>query len=274
MYINEFSRRLGIPSSRVRYYDQIGLYHGDRHSNNYRNYTDADSLVVYFAQMLRSMGMSIKESLCALYQYDYVQLQDWIAAHSEALANEISQTKLKLERLERIQQRCNTYSHFLNAEEKVALMDMIDGQKTYSVYTFGECADHSEEALKMSAALGQAMPYSYIAVKIPKESLDHGEEQLSVGLGLGIIEENLRYCNFHPSPVMECDLGGPCLCLFLNRENIFDLTRSDLQPLLDEAGRRNVKLMGDISGHVAFAYQKNGRQCYAFSLACHIEPLN
>ena len=274
MYVNEFSRRLGIPSSKVRYYDRIGLYQGERFKNNYRNYTDSDALDVYFARSLRSVDMSVKETLYAIQNYNHSQLLSWLSTRSDELEAEIAHTKAKLERLEQIYQRFNIYSDFLESEEKVELLDMIDGQKTYSVYTFGDCADNSEEALNLAEVLGKAMPYTYISIKIPQKSLLSNVEKLSVGLGLGIIEENLKYCGIQPSDVMECGLGGPCLSLFLELENLFDLTRSDLQPLIDAANKRNVKLVGDISGHVAFSFHKDGKRYYAFSLACQIEPLN
>ena len=62
MKVNEFARQLGIVSSKVRYYDRMGLIQGERQDNNYRNFTPQDALNIYHAQMLRSFDMSIQES--------------------------------------------------------------------------------------------------------------------------------------------------------------------------------------------------------------------
>lgn len=71
MKVNEFARQLGIVSSKVRYYDRMGLIQGERQDNNYRNFTPQDALNIYHAQMLRSFDMSIQESLNA-------KMKNWI----------------------------------------------------------------------------------------------------------------------------------------------------------------------------------------------------
>ena len=39
MKINNFAKRLGLPTSKIRYYENIGLIKGDRQEkNNYRDF--------------------------------------------------------------------------------------------------------------------------------------------------------------------------------------------------------------------------------------------
>ena len=66
MKVHDFARRLGLPDSKVRYYDQAGLIRGGRQKeNNYRDLTGQDALNIYHAQMLRSFGMGVQEALAA-----------------------------------------------------------------------------------------------------------------------------------------------------------------------------------------------------------------
>ena len=58
MKVNEFSKLIGIPDSKIRYYDRKGLISSDRKENNYRDYDMTDALNLYHAQMLRSFEYS------------------------------------------------------------------------------------------------------------------------------------------------------------------------------------------------------------------------
>ena len=66
MKVHDFARRLGLPDSKVRYYDQAGLIRGGRQKENpSRDLTGQDALNIDPAQMLRSFGMGVQEALAA-----------------------------------------------------------------------------------------------------------------------------------------------------------------------------------------------------------------
>lgn len=272
MYVNEFSRRLGLPASKVRYYDRSGMYQGQRGANNYRDFTDNDALDAYLAQSLRSIDLSMEETTLAVRSYEPFQMYHWLTGRIGSLREEITMAQAKLERLEQLREFTVAYGTNLPREEAFPGRALQE-HAVYSIRTFGSYTKVNDEVLEAAAALGGCMPYSYIALSIPGESLFRGEAPLPVGIGLGIREKNLERFGLTPSPVMDCFPGGPHLILFLEREDVFHLTCADLRPLLDGAAARGLRLRGDLTGRISFAREKEGRRFYCLSVRCRTEPL-
>lgn len=272
MYVNEFSRRLGLPASKVRYYDRSGMYQSRRKNNNYRDFTDNDALDAYLAQNLRSIDLSMEEALLAVRGYDPAQLHEWLTGRIDGLREEIALAQAKLERLERLRNYSSVDASFFSGE-RADLRQGPQGQAFYSIRTFGSYAKVNDEVLELAAALGQCMPYSYIALTIPEASFLGGEEDLLVGVGLGILEKNMARCGITPSPEMDRFPGGAHLVMFLEREDVFHLKRGDLRPFFQAAEVNHLRLYGDVVGRISFVREKNGRRCYGLSLRCQTEPL-
>lgn len=269
MYVNEFARRLGLPPSKVRYYDRSGMYQSRRGDNNYRDFTDLDALDAYLAQSLRSIDLSMEESLQAIQVCDRDQLHRLLSGRIAALEAELARAQAKLDRLEQL--RNYTSGHIAEGQ----VFSGLGRRKlaVYSVCTFGKYAKTSEEALEIAAVLANSMPYTYIALTIPEESFLGEEEELSVGVGLGILEEFMERCGLTPSPVMDYFSDGPHLVIFMEHEDVFSLTRSDFRPLFDEAKNRGLQLYGNAVGRISYSYEKNGRRRYGFSVRCQVKPL-
>ena len=272
MYVNEFSRRLGLPASKVRYYDRSGLYQSRRGSNNYRDFTDQDALDAYLVQSLRSIDLSMEESLQAIRGEDQCRRYDRLSGRIESLRDEIARAKDKLERLERLRDYSSVEDSLFSGE-RADLYQGPQGQAFYSIRTFGSYAKVNDEVLEIAAVLGQCMPYSYIALTIPEESFLSREEDLPVGVGLGILESNMARCGIAPSPVMDRFPGGPHLGLFMEREDVFHLKGSDLQPFFEAAEANRLRVFGNVVGRVSFVREKDGRRCYGLSLRCQTAPL-
>lgn len=63
--IQEVSKITGLPSSTLRYYEEIGLLEPvARTASGYRSYSDADLRRITFVKKLRRIGMSV-EKMCA-----------------------------------------------------------------------------------------------------------------------------------------------------------------------------------------------------------------
>lgn len=268
MKVSEFSKRLGIPSSKVRYYDRFGMYQGERcMENNYREFTKEDALDVYNAQLLRSFDMSMKESVQTIREYSLEQISGWLDEHIEELNEEIRLANIRLARLQRMRK------YYTDVPPKEGEAILMTRKKSYSICTFGECARIDDQVLKIAACWGELMPFTYVALTIPEESLQGSEEQLSVGLGLGIVEENYFVCPLPVSEAMDCFPEGECLALFLERENPFALTRTDLKPLFDVARERGLRIVGRATGRIFLSYQKDGCRHHGFGVRVRVEPV-
>jgi MerR family transcriptional regulator, copper efflux regulator len=69
MNIRDASKRSGIPSKTLRYYESIGLISPSRLDNGYRDYADDDVAQLNFVRRSRALGFSIDDcrSLLALW---------------------------------------------------------------------------------------------------------------------------------------------------------------------------------------------------------------
>lgn len=272
MYVNEFARRLGLPPSKVRFYDRSGMYQSRRRENNYRDFTDIDALDAYLVQSLRSIDLSMEESFQAIQGGDRNRLYDCLSGQIDSLQAEIARAQNKLERLERLRDYALRLPTQEDREEAI-LCQGPEGQAFYSIRTFGSYIKVNDEILGLATALGQCMPFSYIALTIPEESFLNREEDLPVGMGLGILGRNIDRCGITPSPQMDRFPCGTHLVLFLEREDVFHLKGSDLQPFFEAAEANRLRVYGDVVGRVSFAREKNGRRCYSLSLRCQTAPL-
>lgn len=272
MYVNEFSRRLGVSPSTVRFYDRSGMYQSRREGNNYRDFTDNDALDAYLAQGMRSIDMSMEETVMAIRGEDQVRLYDRLSSRIESLRAEIAQAQDKLGRLERLRDY-SLRQPSRGAEERAELFQGPQDQAFYSIRTFGSYAKVNDEVLELAAALDRCIPYSYIALTIPEASFLVREEVLPVGVGLGILERNMALCGISPSPEMDRFPCGPNLVLFLEREDVFHLKGSDLQPFFRAAEANRLRVFGNVVGRVSFVREKDGRRCYGLSLRCQTAPL-
>ncbi len=71
MNIGEASRRSGLPSKTIRYYEEIGLVSSPaRRGNGYRDYGDDDLRVLLFLKRARGLGFGVEDcrELLALYR--------------------------------------------------------------------------------------------------------------------------------------------------------------------------------------------------------------
>ncbi|WP_375550897.1 Cu(I)-responsive transcriptional regulator [Rhodophyticola porphyridii] len=70
MNIGDVAERTGLPAKTIRYYEEIGLVHPLRGTNDYRSFTDAHVHKLAFLGRARGLGFSIEEcrALLALYE--------------------------------------------------------------------------------------------------------------------------------------------------------------------------------------------------------------
>lgn len=266
MTVHEFARRLGIPPSKVRYYDRSGVVSGMRsEENNYRDYTPADALDIYNALMLRSFGMGVADTARVNRGCQLEEVTGWLDGRIAELEKTIELEKLRLARLRQMQE------HFAYIDAGRSQVEPIVVQRNYEVWTFGKKEPLTEMDVRGAQLLAECLPYSYVALRIPEESLfSQKEGPLEVWAGLGILEENLQKCGLSlPKSIQP--IGGDCqLGIWLEKEDPFSMTAEDFAPVFEEARRRKVTLTGDAVGRIYLSYNINGRHvhCCSIGVAC------
>lgn len=265
MKVNDFAKRLGIGSSKVRYYDRIGLIQGERcEENNYRDFSDLDALNIYHAQMLRSFDMSVQESLAAKNK-GLMQISGWVEEHIGELEEEIRQQEMRLFRLREMQE------YFAMIQESRSLLTEHDLDDNYNVWNFGSGVSLDKVTLETIQMLADAMPFSYIAIKVTKESLFSEQETLNVSIGLGMLERNRKKLGLtFPDQIIKTKAQRILQILVLSADP-FHLTKEELKPLLDEVKHRNIPINEDIIGRIYISYVENGAFVHVIGLSVPID---
>ena len=252
MKVNEFARQLGIVSSKVRYYDRMGLIQGERQDNNYRNFTAQDALKIYHAQMLRSFDMSIQESLNAENE-ELEEIDRWVGTHELELEQQIHQQEIKLQRLKEMQEYFKMVTQYRNG------FSLYYRDNSYNVWNFGASAKMTPALLEAIELLAENMPFSYVSIKIGIESLIQDRKPLDVCIGLGILERNKNKLGLDLPAEMAVLPGGETVQYMLEAADPFQLTRQDLLPLITECERRGKPIQEDIVGRIYISYMRAGR---------------
>ena len=263
MKVNEFARQLGMVSSKVRYYDRMGLIQGERQNNNYRNFTPQDALNIYHAQMLRSFDMSIQESLSAKNE-DLEAIDQWVGAHVTELEDQIRWQEIKLLRLKEMQ----AYFEMITQTGDQIMPYCRDN--SYNVWNFGSSVVMTPGVLRAVEILAENMPFSYVAIKIGLQSILEDRRPLEVSTGLGILERNQKKLGLALPEEIQQKKGGDILQYMLEVPDPFQLTRSDLNPLLAECRQRNIELKEDLIGRIYLSYMKNGMFVHGIGVSAEL----
>ena len=251
MKVVDFAKQLGIPATKIRYYDKIGLIHGKRNeANNYRELSNNDALNIYHSLMLRSFGMSVDQCK-ASKACNLDDLNDWTDCCIEELEEQIRYQQMMQQRLREMQQY---YQILTNSKDQFAPLALDD---QWIVWNLGEAIDLNNDELHSIQVLVNCMPFSFIAIKISQVSLfDSNSDKLDVQVGLGILKHNALKLNLdlknHDSYV-----ATDTVQYVFETENPFELRKQQMQPIIDYIQIHNLSHQ-DIIGRIVLSYMKDG----------------
>lgn len=252
MKVHDFAKCLGLPDSKVRYYDRAGLVQGGRQKgNNYRDFTREDALNIYHANMLRSFDMGIRQALDAR-THELTDIGDWVAGHAQELEASILQQEMQLQRLREMQ------IYFSEIQSRRGNLARNHVDDSFNIWNFGHVSPLSPAERKAIELLAKNMPFSYIAIRVSRESLLSPGDDLDVSIGLGILEQNRAKLALELPPEISKSPGGSKVNLLMELSDPFAMTKRDISPLLEEMDRRKLVPHTDLEGRVFISYMKNG----------------
>ena len=162
MKVHDFAKRLGLPDSSIRYYDRMGLIQSGRQKeNNYRHFTEQDALAIYHARMLRSFDMSVQEALEAKDQ----ELSTIDGSHIQELERQLDWEKMRLTRLREMK------AYFAITPPRNGILREATRDDSFNIWNFGAVTDLSPEEVQALHLLAEYMPFSYIAIRVSRESI-------------------------------------------------------------------------------------------------------
>ena len=251
MKVHDFARYLGLPDSKVRYYDRSGLVQGGRQKeNNYRDFTREDALNIYHANMLRSFDMGVRQALDAQRQ-ELSHIDEWVEGHVRQLEKSILQQEMRLHRLREMQ----IYFSEIQSRKGQLARNYVDD--SFNVWNFGHTSPLSPAEHRAIQLLAGNMPFSYIAIRVSRESLLSQGAELDVSIGLGILEQNRAKLALELPPEIPRSPGGSKINLLMELHDPFAMTKGDLAPLLEELDRRGQIPRSDLVGRIFISYMKN-----------------
>lgn len=252
MKVHDFAKRLGLPGSKVRYYDRSGLIQGGRQKeNNYRDFTDLDALRIYHVNMLRSFGMGVREALEAQAQ-DVPVIDGWVEDHAKDLERQIAWEEMRLIRLREMQ------AYFASVQIHRGVLGQSVLDRSFNIWNFGKTGPLSPAEQKAIDLLARNMPFSFIAIHVSRESLLTPGDDLDVSLGLGILEKNRAKLGLELPPELPMAPGGTKINLLVELSDPFAMTKRDIAPLLKEMDRRSLIPQEGLIGRVLISYMNGG----------------
>lgn len=260
MKVQDFATRLGLPASKVRYYDRSGLIRGGRQKgNNYRDLTPEDALNIYHANMLRSFGMGIQDVLDAKGQ-ELPVIDGQVESYARELERQLAWEEMRLQRLREMQRY---FSEIQTRREPLSRNPLGD---SYNIWNFGEHTSPSPAEQRAIALLAQNMPFSFITIRVSRESLLSPGDGLDISIGLGILEKNRAKLGLELPPEIPLDPGGTKVNLMMEVADPFSITKKDMAPLLEEMARRNLTPQTDLVGRIFISYMKGGSFVHGIAL--------
>ncbi|MCR5606648.1 MAG: hypothetical protein K6F69_07520, partial [Treponema sp.] len=146
--------------------------------------------------------------------------------------------------------------YFSKIQENIFKYSYHELEDCYNIFTIN-CVS-TEEEKEAVKSLAELMPFSYICLKINKESILNEEQPLKVSMGLGILESNRIKTGLTFPPSIKIEKKRKYLGMFLECHDIFNIQRSDIKALLDELKEKNIPITEDLIGRVFISYNHNG----------------
>jgi len=171
--ISEFSAMVGLPQSKIRFYEKYGLFDGKRHENGYRYFTPEDAFRVNAFRTLLQYGFTVEQAIQMLdeKQSEEVFLRS-LENQKRHLNRECQLLTYRLQRLE--------YAMALIKSESGSDFQVVDQEDYLYVHaSYGRDFTISVENEDLIARFVEVLSISSYARLIPLADFDNDSEQIN-----------------------------------------------------------------------------------------------
>lgn len=259
MKLNEFSKRIGLPLTKLRYYARTGITQPERHENNYRDFDVNEALDIYNALMLRSYDMNVEDIASLHYGNKEIDIGDYLTEQIDDLEGKIQSLQVRVNRLKEVQDYIKQFHH-LKGKPYLGIR-----YSEHVIWSFDETFKLDQAIEKQLRILTDCSPFSYIALKVP-ENIWKTEEVFGPIIGIGILAKNLSKAGINIPENSVCTEDKGMIGIYFEKENIFEMKKEDLKPIFQFAKDKNVELTGDLSGRFYLSYNKDGKRVYCYAM--------
>lgn len=266
--IGEIARLTGTAPSAMRFYESRGLLNPDKdRGNRYRHYAPEESANLLLAKHFRSLGISIDNLTGLAEAGGYPDVAATLGSRLDAIDEELTrlflmrkETRERKERLECVAGRIG--SIWMSSEEPFYRLNKIQNH--------GIFADDNRDRITLRWM--SYLPAIGFACGIPRNFLEAGGEESFGDWGFSLrCDDALRFGDPLESPIEKVE-GGPCLSTCIERSTAGEFQPGEIQPLLSEMRRRNLKPVADAFGHLLCSRIQEGKRLYLIELHIPISP--
>lgn len=259
MKVIDIARKLGMNSSKIRYYDKIGLLHSKRNQDNqYRDFDDLDALKIMHMEMLRSFSLNIEETKLACTLEENA-LNRQLHQQRQLIQLSIQKEQARLKRLE------ETMDYIKYVSNNKSRISMFQVPQCWMIFSVGINEELTAEDYREIVKLSDAFPFSYVALHIPFQSLQK-DHILKMEMGFGILEKYSQLLDTKITTDCYHYTGCNTVQLYIETKNPFKLTQQDIEPLKKYLKQHNYPLNKDLFGRVYLAYQKDDEFYFGITL--------
>lgn len=267
MKLNEFSKRIGVPLTKLRYYARYGVMQPERSENNYRELTECEAIDVYNALILRDFDISVEEISEIHQNKREVELFEEVDSQVENLEKKIEQLQIHLKRLKELQEFLDRFEH--NTKKAYVYARASE----YVLWSFSDEFVLNAENQKRIIDVTACSPFSYVALRV-KEQEWRTKDVFKPELGVAVLKRNVGKCKLEVPNDAKYTGDTQLITYCFEKENMFEITKDDLKPIFDKAREMDVELYGDLTGRFYISYVKNGKRIYCFALGCEFREKN
>lgn len=266
MKLNDFSKLVGLPLTKLRYYTRCGVIEAERNVNNYREFEEKDVLDVYNTLILRDFDMSVNDIVKLNNSGLETPMNLWVNGQINDLEDEIKKAEIRLNRLKEMRNYFDCMNRLLNTPN----LDIKHSEYVY--WIFDRDFHLTQEIEESLCCLAEKSPFSYVALKVPHDEwMFH--DKFHIVAGIGMLERNFDKCGLTELKGSQYVEEAKIIGIYLEKENPLELTRKEIQPLLDMAKSMNVEVYGDMSGRFYLKYNKEGKKVYNVAVSIKYREL-
>lgn len=269
-YASEFCKMTGLRVDTLRFYVDKGLLEPTiNKENQYKQYCSKDVVDIAFVRSRRAMGVPIFNINEVLTKLPTEKQLEWYADHERQLQSEMAELQMKLNRCQKAQRDLNNLPKLLN---QIIDQSGDEGPDLYQLNLVGPHATGGEARFVLAELWRDKDPHVLSMIHIPlAELLDPSCENYSVTYGLVlpkwmVKEETLLIrepAYLYPSK--------DCIGMMIRLKDPFEVTRSDLQPLLDYAEEKGYRLIDDMTSWLFARTVEEGTQYYYFAMRVSVD---
>ncbi len=260
----EFCEITGLKPDTLRFYVDKGLIAPAVNAENqYREYTAQDVVDMFYIRKCRAMNVPIVGISDVLTRLPRDGQLLWLSEHEENLRREIAQLEWQLKRCQKMQKDIRRQPELLG---HVIDQRSTEGPDLWQLDLIGPNVKDTAAAARLASMWREVWPHVLPMINVPLAELSSPAcARYSVSFGIAAPEEMLQSAPELMHPPAYRYPSRDCIGMMVRLRDPFELTRSDMLPLLRYAEEHGYTLADGLTSWLVSRSIEDGQPCYCFA---------